>query len=88
MGRLLAEKGPFDLVVTDIDMPWMPGIQVLRSARAADIGTPVLVVTGLTQAGLQARIDRLGNARLLLKPFGIPEFRAAIADLMAGQLPS
>lgn len=88
LGRLLAEKGPFDLVVTDIHMPWMQGLQVLRSARAAEISTPVLVVTGLTQTGLQAKIDSLGNAKLLLKPFGIPELRAAISDLMAGQLPS
>jgi CheY-like chemotaxis protein len=40
LGVLLAEQGPFDLIVTDIDMPWMEGLSVIRSARAAEIETP------------------------------------------------
>jgi CheY-like chemotaxis protein len=82
--QLLAEDGPFDLVVTDVLMPWMEGLQVLHSARTAEIHTPVLVITGLTRPDLQAKVDHLGNAKLLRKPFGIPELRAAVADLMAG----
>ena len=57
---------------------------MLHAARAAEINTPVLVITGLTRPDMQARIDRLGNAKLLRKPFGIPELRAAVADLMTG----
>jgi DNA-binding response OmpR family regulator len=82
---LLAEGGPFDLVVTDVLMPWMEGLQVLLSARAAEIHTPVLVISGLTRPDLQSKVDHLGNAKLLRKPFGIPELRAAVADLMARQ---
>jgi DNA-binding response OmpR family regulator len=82
---LLAEEGPFDLVVTDVLMPWMEGLQVLLSARAAEIHTPVLVITGLTRPDLQTKVDRLGNAKLLRKPFGVSELRAAVAELMAAQ---
>jgi len=82
---LLAESGPFDLIVTDVLMPWMEGLQVLLSARAAEIHTPVLVITGLTRPDLQTKVDRLGNAKLLHKPFGIPELRSAVANLVAGQ---
>jgi CheY-like chemotaxis protein len=82
---LLAEDGPFDLVITDVHMPWMEGLQVLLSARAAEIHTPVLVITGLTRPDLQTKIDRLGNAKFLRKPFGVAELRAAVADLMAAQ---
>lgn len=83
--QLLAKSDPFDLVVTDVLMPWMEGLQVMRSARAADDLTPVLVISGLTRPDLQARVDRLGNAKLLHKPFGITELRAAISALMSGQ---
>jgi CheY-like chemotaxis protein len=83
--ELLAEGGSFDLVVTDVLMPWMEGLQVLLSARAAEIRTPVLVISGLTRPDLQDKVDRLGNAKLLRKPFGIPELRTAVADLMAQQ---
>ena len=33
----LATAGPFDLVVTDISMPWMSGLQAIRSTRAAGL---------------------------------------------------
>jgi DNA-binding response OmpR family regulator len=84
--QLLAEDGPFDLVITDIHMPWMEGLQVLHSARAAEVNAPVLVISGLEATDLQAKVDRLGNAKLLRKPFGIAELRAAVADLMARQM--
>lgn len=81
--QLLGDDGPFDLVVTDVHMPWMEGIQVLRAVRSAQLNTPVLVITGLARAGLQEKVDRLGNARLLHKPFGIAELRQAVAALLA-----
>jgi len=80
--QLLAEDGPFDLIATDIQMPWMQGLDVLHSARAAGVNAPVLVITGLTGTDLQAKVDRLGNARLLHKPFGISELRSEVADLL------
>ncbi len=82
--ELLAERGPFDLIVTDIDTPWMDGLSAIRSARAADVTTPVLVVTGLARMGLQVAVARLGNARLLQKPIEISAVRAAAAALMTG----
>jgi two-component system cell cycle response regulator CtrA len=84
--QLLIENDPFDLVVTDVLMPWMEGLQVLRSARAAEVMTPVLVISGLTRPDLQTTVERLGNAALLHKPFGIPDLRAAISALMSRQL--
>jgi DNA-binding response OmpR family regulator len=82
--RLLIENGPFDLVVTDVLMPWTEGLQVLRSARLAEDSTPALLISGMTRPDLQARVDGLGNARLLQKPFGVAELRAAVSDLIYG----
>jgi DNA-binding response OmpR family regulator len=47
--------------------------------------TPVLLITGLSRPDLQAAVERLGHAKLLRKPFGISELRAAVHDLMIGQ---
>ena len=86
LAQLLIENDPFDLVVTDVLMPWMEGLQVLRSARRAEMTTPVLVISGLTRSDLEMTVERLGNAALLHKPFGIPDLRAAISALMSRQL--
>jgi CheY-like chemotaxis protein len=43
----LADEGPFDLIVTDISMPWMDGLNAIRSMRTAGLATPVIVMTAL-----------------------------------------
>jgi CheY-like chemotaxis protein len=85
--QLAAEDGPFDLIVTDIDMPWIRGVQVLASFRAAGLETPVLLVTGLTRGGLTESIARLGRTALLPKPFAIAQLRSAVAELLGPAVP-
>jgi DNA-binding response OmpR family regulator len=79
---LVATSGPFDLIITDISMPWMEGHQVLASARAAGLVTPVLVVTGRNDQHLAHTISQLGHAKLLQKPFAIADLRAAVSELL------
>lgn len=85
-GELLAcvaDNGPFDLIVTDIDMPWMHGLQVVASMRQAELSTPVLVITGMTSPNLPAAVANLGRSSILFKPINIAEVRNAIAALQA-----
>ena len=84
---LLAERGPFDLIVTDVDMPWVEGLAVMRAVRAASIDVPALMMTGLARPELQSEVDQLGNAWLLRKPFGPAEFRRAVSAAL-GAAPS
>jgi DNA-binding response OmpR family regulator len=83
--QLLVENDPFDLVVMDVLLPWMDGLEVLRSMRVTEVATPVLMLTRLMRSDLQAEVDHLGNSKLLHKPFRLPELRAAVFDLMARQ---
>jgi CheY-like chemotaxis protein len=57
----LAEHGPFDLVVTDIAMPWMTGLRAMHAARTAGLDTSVIVITGLREEGIPARVKALGG---------------------------
>jgi DNA-binding response OmpR family regulator len=78
----LAHEGPFDLIVTDVSMPWMDGLKTLRSMRTAGVATPVLVITGLPDERISAQVQALGqNAILLRKPFELEEFEAAVETL-------
>ena len=84
--ELVAEHGPFDLVITDVALPWMSGLQVAASLRTAGLDTPVLMVTGLDRYDLEGRVLRLHDAALLRKPVSIPELRRAVIAIVARQV--
>jgi two-component system response regulator MprA len=77
----LAEQGPFDLIVTDISMPWMDGLNAIRSMRTAGLPTPVIVITALADQDIPTRVRALSPAILLRKPFELRELEAALASL-------
>ena len=80
----LASDGPFDLIVTDVSMPWMDSLKTLRSIRTAGVTTPVIVMTALTDEQIPTRVQALGaNAILLRKPFGLDELTSAVQRLIA-----
>jgi CheY-like chemotaxis protein len=82
----LATAGPFDLVVTDISMPWMSGLQAIRSTRAAGLSTSVIVMTALSDPRIPAQVKALGaNAVLLRKPFELSELEAAASTLLSAR---
>jgi DNA-binding response OmpR family regulator len=84
----LASAGPFDLVVTDISMPWMSGLQAIRSTRAAGLATSVIVMTALTDERIPAQVRALGGKALLLrKPFELGELESAASKLLADTQP-
>jgi len=78
----LTEGGHFDLIVTDVSMPWMTGIQVLRTARRAGMRTPFLVVTALDTRTLEQWIGEFDGARLMRKPFAIKAFRDTVRAML------
>ena len=63
--RLKAE--PFDVVVTDFQMPGLNGLELLALAREQDVHRPVIIVSGLDQ-DLSRRAVELGAYAWLTKP--------------------
>ncbi|MFL6857490.1 MAG: response regulator [Allosphingosinicella sp.] len=78
--RLEAEK--FDLLVTDVAMPGMNGVEVARAARRIAPAMPVLFASGY--ADLQTFGADLGKEILLKKPFRITEVAARIQQVLDG----
>jgi CheY-like chemotaxis protein len=80
----LATSGPFDLIVTDIRMPWMDGLRAIQSTRAAGLATAVIVMTAFTDDQIARQVRALGeNARLLRKPFDLVELESAASTLLS-----
>lgn len=77
-----AEQGNYDLIVLDIMMPGLDGIEVLTEIRARRLSAPVLLLTA--KAELEDRIAGLaaGADDYLPKPFATAEFLARVQALM------
>jgi two-component system nitrogen regulation response regulator GlnG len=81
--KLLPQLKP-DLVLMDVRMAGMNGLETLRRMRQIDAKTPVIMMTayGTTQTAIEAM--KLGAYDYLLKPFDVPKLK----ELIAGALKS
>jgi signal transduction histidine kinase/CheY-like chemotaxis protein len=71
----------FDIVITDLGMPYVDGRQVVASVRAMSSGTPIILLTGWGQHVGGENERPLQVDRLLGKPPRIRELRSALAEL-------
>ncbi len=72
----------YDLVVLDLGLPRLEGLQVLRNARARQNAVPIFVVTA--REGVEQRVNALniGADDYLVKPFALQEFVARVRALI------
>lgn len=70
-----------DLVVLDLMLPNVAGIQLLEAARAAGVRTPVIVITALGTVPERLAGFRAGADDYVVKPFAIDEILARIEAL-------
>ena len=73
-GLAKAAAGRFDLVITDLNMPVMDGLTMIRQLRqkSAQAGLPVLFLTTESDAGVKAQAKAAGATGWLTKPFTRP----------------
>lgn len=78
----------FDLVVTDLNMPEMDGIEVLMALRARGVGVPVVAISGggrMPKELLLKSAGALGAVTTLAKPFALSELRSAVEEALASR---
>ncbi len=77
--EIFEKEGPFDLVVTDVVMPWLSGPEMVREMRRRKPDTRVLYISGYSEA--DHWIDE-EHADVLEKPFAPPTLLSTVAGLL------
>jgi CheY-like chemotaxis protein len=73
------ETAHFDVIVTDISMPVMNGVQAMQRARAVGHRSPVIVTTAMRDRTYETEVAALGGSSILLyKPFTIATLCATV----------
>ncbi len=75
-------SSPFDLVITDLVMPKVNGVEVLRAAKGIDPDYPVMVITGYPSVETVTKLVRLGAGDYLTKPFNLDVVKVTVAKLL------
>lgn len=81
-GQQVLQLSPPNLLILDLNLPDMDGLDVVRQARAQNIDIPVLILTA--RDAIEERIEGLdsGADDYLVKPFDLDELEARIRALL------
>lgn len=74
----------FGLIVSDMSMPALSGLDVLAALRASRVETPFILITAYGDAGVRAEAEWLGAAAVLDKPFAFEELQRAVVAALRG----
>ncbi len=79
--RLLSAEA-FDLLISDIRMPGMSGLDLLKVAHQRDPDLPVILITGYPTAEISKGCHSLGAAACLMKPIPPEELLATVRKVL------
>jgi two-component system response regulator PilR (NtrC family) len=72
------DEQPYDVVITDISMPGLSGLELLGHLRQTRPGTPVIVVSGIGDRTHAEGLTRLGAFDFILKPFRLEDVEKSV----------
>jgi len=77
-----AERTGFDLVITDVVMPYVSGVGIIAVIKQKRPFTPVIAITGMGEH--PEKLAREANADIvLIKPFELKELKKHVEDLLS-----
>ncbi|MHA8052456.1 response regulator transcription factor [Aquirufa sp. OSTEICH-129A] len=82
MGKQLATRNTYQLIVSDIIIPGMNGIELCKELRSLGIQTPILMLTALSTTDDKLIGFEAGADDYLAKPFDFKEFMARVKALI------
>ena len=86
-GMCLLQKQPPDLIITDILMPEMDGLEILLEIKKLKLGIPIIAISGGMRslpASFLPQAKTFGASRVFEKPVCLAELLKAIQELLPG----
>jgi len=84
----LVQSKPFEILVTDLNLPGADGFELIKAFRAKYRRMPILVTTGYTQAEYEEQALRAGADQVMIKPLNQSDFVTRVkAMAIASQAP-
>ena len=77
------DEAPFDLILTDLKMPRMDGLQLLRSLRERGEDVPVIVLTAFGTIETAVEAMKLGASDYIIRPFEMETVELAVTRALA-----
>ncbi len=78
------QQDPFTLLLTDIVMPLMDGIELARRASEIDPQLKIMFITGFAAVTLNNGVETPKNSRVLSKPFHLKDLVREVDTLLEG----
>ncbi len=69
-------------IITDIHMPKMNGLELLREVKKLDANLPVILITGYDAGEARKAAESYGAKALLIKPFRIHELKDILVEVL------
>ncbi|NQT82083.1 response regulator [bacterium] len=85
-GLRIVEQSRPDLVLLDLKMPGMSGIDVLRRIKKIDEGMAVIIITGFGSMDTARAAMRLDAFDYITKPFDLAHVKAVVKDALARKI--
>jgi DNA-binding NtrC family response regulator len=74
------EKHPFDLIVTDLNMPELSGIELIREIAKYGRTTECIIITGYASLDTAIEAVKIGAFDYIVKPFRMEELKVVIKN--------
>jgi two-component system response regulator FixJ len=74
----LGQDKPFDCIVSDVRMPGMSGLDLVRELKGRDIGAPIVLITGHGDVDMAVAAIKVGAADFIEKPFDESRLLASV----------
>lgn len=84
VNRILIQGGELDLLISDVRMPGLTGLEALKLLRDSELRIPIILITAFSDFWTRTEAIRYG-ARLLDKPLELRLLRKVVSDSFIGR---